>query len=39
MYIWKNEIVQNNKFPTKLKLADITTPIFKKIGKYFSRKL
>ena len=34
MHIWNNEIVQNNKFPTKLKLADIT-PIFKKLENIF----
>ena len=28
--IWNNEVVQNTKFPTNLKLADIS-PIFKKI--------
>ena len=30
MHIWNTEIVHNMKFPTKLKLADIT-PIFKKL--------
>ena len=30
MHIWNNEIVCTKKFPTKLKLADIT-PIFKKL--------
>ena len=30
MQIWNNEIVDNMKFPTKLKYADIT-PIFKKL--------
>ena len=30
MNIWNNEIVQNKKFPTKLKVADIA-PIFKKL--------
>jgi exonuclease III/predicted transport protein len=30
MQIWKNEVIMNKKFPSKLKLADIT-PIFKKL--------
>ena len=30
MHIWNNEIINNQKFPTKLKLADIT-PIFKRL--------
>ena len=30
MQIWNNEIIDNMKFPTKLKYADIT-PIFKKL--------
>ena len=30
MHIWNNEIVKNKKFPTKLKLADLT-PIYKKL--------
>ena len=30
MHIWNNEIIDNQKFPTKLKLADIT-PIFKRL--------
>ena len=30
MYIWNQEIVQNKKFPTNLKFADIT-PIYKKL--------
>ena len=30
MHIWKDEIIKNKKFPSKLKLADIT-PIFKKL--------
>ena len=34
MNIWNNEIVQNKKFPRKLKLADIT-PIFKKLETIF----
>ena len=29
-YIWNNEIINNKKFPAKLKLADIT-PLFKKL--------
>ena len=34
MHTWNNEIVHNNKFPTKLKLADII-PIFKKLENIF----
>ena len=30
MHIWNNEIVENKKFPRKLKFADIT-PTFKKL--------
>ena len=30
MHIWNDEIVRNKKYPTKLKIADIT-PIFKKL--------
>ena len=30
MQIWNNEIIDNQKFPTKLKYADIA-PIFKKL--------
>ena len=33
--IWKEEIIQNNKFPIKLKLADIT-PIYKKLQNIFA---
>ena len=30
MQIWDNEIIENKKFPTELKKADIT-PLFKKL--------
>ena len=35
--IWNTEIIDNHKFPTELKLADIT-PIFKKLV-FFREKL
>ena len=34
MKIWNEEFIQNKKFPTKLKLADVT-PIFKKLQNIF----
>ena len=34
MEIWNEEVIQNKKFPAKLKLADIS-PIFKKLESIF----
>ena len=34
MQIWNDEVVHSNKFPTKLKYADIT-PIYKKLESVF----
>ena len=36
MNIWNNEIVQNRKYPTKLKLADMS-PIHKKLEHIFTK--
>ena len=37
IHIWNNEIIDNQKFPTKLKLADIT-PIFKRLESILVKK-